>query len=123
VMRRVGKKRVRVPVVSKKRKDEIKKEIESKYYDRLRGVTTSPNVDSSLKNKDVKIDSNPKKNGVTPLNEPKAQVIDTTTTSGGGGGGTSGSGKKSTSLPSISSSNRDNNHVVYSQTQYNIMGV
>jgi len=37
--------------------------------------------------------------------------------------GTSGSGKASTGVPFISSSNRDNNHVVYSQTQYNIMGV
>ena len=40
-----------------------------------------------------------------------------------GGGGTSGSGKASTGLSFIPSSNRDNNHVVYSQTQYNIMGV
>ena len=66
---------------------------------------------------------NPKKNGVTTLEEPKTQVIDTTTNSGGGGGGTSGSGKAASGLPSISSSNRDNSHVVYSQTQYNVIGV
>ena len=75
------------------------------------------------------INSVPKKNGVTTLDEPKTQFIDRTTTSGGSGGGVGnptnqrGSGKASTGLPSISSSNSDNNHVVYSQTQYNIIGV
>ena len=91
---------------------DAKAEIREKYEAQINGVTTSP-----------KINSNPTKTGVTTLDEPKTQVIDTTTTSGGGGGGNSGSGKASTGLPSISSSNRDNNHVVYSQTQYNIMGV
>ena len=100
-----------------------KLEIRKKYEAQIDGTKQDPKIDSNTKNKDVKIDSNPKKNGVTTLEEPKTQVIDTTTTSGGGGGGTSGSGKASTGLPSISSSNRDNSHVVYSQTQYNIMGV
>ena len=100
-----------------------KLEIRKKYEAQIDGTKQDPKIDSNTKNKDVKIDSNPKKNGVTTLDEPKTQVIDTPTTSGGGGGGTSGSGKASTGLPSISSSNRDNSHVVYSQTQYNIMGV
>ena len=102
---------------------DAKAEIREKYEAQIDGVDKDPKINSNTKNKDVKINSNSKKNGVTTLEEPKTQVIDTTTTSGGGGGGTSGSGKASTGLPSISSSNRDNSHVVYSQTQYNIMGV
>ena len=100
-----------------------KLEIRKKYEAQIDGTKQDPKIDSNTKNKDVKIDSNPKKNGVTTLDEPKTQVIDTTTTSGGGGGGTSGSDKKSTGVPFISPSNSDNNHVVYSQTQYNVMGV
>jgi hypothetical protein len=103
--------------------EESEAEIREKYEAQIDGTKQDPKIESNTKNKDVKIDSNPKKNGVTTLDEPKTQIIDRTTTSGGGGGGTSGSGKASTGLPSISSSNRDNNHVVYSQTQYNIMGV
>ena len=89
-----------------------KLEIREKYEAQINGVTTSP-----------KINSNPTKTGVTTLDEPKTQIIDTTTNSGGGGGGNSGSGKASTGVPFISPSNSDNNHVVYSQTQYNVMGV
>ena len=118
IMRRVGKKRVRVPVVSQKRKDEIKEEIESKYYDRLRGVTTSPNIDSSPKNKDVKIDSNPKKNGVTTLEEPKVEIIDV-----------SANKKKkrnqnqkavATIVPNISAFDPDNSSIFYTEMQFNI---
>jgi len=91
---------------------ESEAEIRGKYEAQINGVTTSP-----------KINSNPTKTGVTTLDEPKTQIIDTTTNSGGGGGGNSGSGKASTGVPFISPSNSDNNHVVYSQTQYNVMGV
>ena len=102
---------------------ESEAEIREKFEAQIDGTKQDPKIDSNTKNNDVKINSNPKKNGVTTLDEPKTQIIDRTITSGGGGGGTSGSGKASTGLPFISSSNRDNNHVVYSQTQYNIMGV
>ena len=102
---------------------DAKAEIREKYEAQIDGVDKDPKINSNTKNKDVKINSNSKKNGVTTLEEPKTQVIDTTTTSGGGGGGTSGSDKKSTGVPFISPSNSDNNHVVYSQTQYNVMGV
>ena len=105
------------------KKKQLEADVRAKYEAQIDGTKQDPKIESNTKNKDVKIDSNPKKNGVTTLDEPKTQIIDRTTTSGGGGGGTSGSGKASTGLPSISSSNRDNNHVVYSQTQYNIMGV
>ena len=109
-MKRVGKKRVRVPVVSQKRKNEIKEEIESKYYNRLRGVTTSPNIDSS-----------PKKVSVSTLNEAPPNIVDATTNMGGGSVGTSGSGNLASSVPNISASNSDNNFTLYSQTQYNIL--
>jgi len=85
-----------------------------------------PKINSNTKNNDVKINSNSKKNGLTTLDEPKTQIIDRTTTFGGGVGNPTnarGSGKAASGLPNISPSNRDNNHVVYSQTQYNIMGV
>ena len=103
-----------------------KAEIREKYESQIDGVDKDPKINSNTKNKDVKINSNSKKNGVTTLDEPKTQVIDTTTTSGGGVGNSTnarGSGKAASGLPNISPSNRDNNHVVYSQTQYNIMGV
>ena len=100
-----------------------KLEIRKQYEAQIDGKKQDPKIDSNTKNNDVKVNSNPKKNGVTTLDDPKTQIIDRTITSGGGGGGTSGSGKASTGLPFISSSNSDNNHVVYSHTQYNIMGV
>ncbi len=110
IMKRVGKKRIRVPVVSQKRKNEIKNEIESKYYNRLRGVTTSPNINSV-----------PKKVSVSTLNEAPPNIVDATTNVGGGSVGTSGSGNLASSVPNISASNSDNNFTLYSQTQYNIL--
>ena len=109
-MKRVGKRRVRVPVVSQKRKNEIKEEIESKYYNRLRGVTTSPNIDSS-----------PKKVTVSTLDEAPPNIVDATTNVSGGSVGASGSGNLASSIPNISASNSDNNFTLYSQTQYNIL--
>jgi len=110
IMKRVGSKKVRVPVVSQKRKNEIKEEIESKYYNRLRGVTTSP-----------KIDSNPTKNNLSTLNETEPQIIDATTNSGGGNMVSGGNDELATSLPNIPSSNSDNKFTLYSQTQYNMV--
>ena len=46
-----------------------------------------------------------------------------TTKGSGSNQSTQGNSDASTGLPNVSSSNSDNNHVVYSKTQYNLIGV
>jgi len=91
--------------------DKEKKEIRDKYESQINGVTTSP-----------KINSNPnKKVSVSTLNEAPPNIVDATTNVGGGSVGKSGSGNLASSVPNISASNSDNNFILYSQTQYNIL--
>ena len=89
---------------------DAKAEIRSKYEAQINGVTTSPNINSV-----------PKKQDVSTLQEAPPNIVDATTNVGGGGASTLGDKEIATSLPNISSSNFDNNFTLYAKTQYNIL--
>ena len=67
------------------------------------------------------INSVPKKQDVSTLQEAPPNIVDATTNVGGGGVSTLGDKEIATSLPNISSSNFDNNFTLYAKTQYNIL--
>ena len=67
------------------------------------------------------INSVPKKQDVSTLQEAPPNIVDATTNVGGGGASTLGDKEIATSLPNISSSNFDNNFTLYAKTQYNIL--
>ena len=95
------------------------------------GTAASVAIDAALIAKDVgafdKKDKNitppPAKTEISTLDEAEPKIIDATTNTGGGSVGMSGGKTMSSSVPNISASNSDNNHVVYSKTQYNLIGV
>lgn len=95
------------------------------------GTAASVAIDAALIAKDVgvfgKKDKNitppPAKTEISTLDESEPKIIDMTTKGSGSNQSTQGNSDASTGLPNVSSSNSDNNHVVYSKTQYNLIGV
>jgi len=95
------------------------------------GTAASVAIDAALIAKDVgafdKKDKNitppPAKTEISTLDESEPKIIDMTTKGNESNQSTQGGGGASSGLPNVSSSNSDNRHVVYSQTQYNLIGV
>ncbi len=81
----------------------------------------SSNLNIKSSKSEPTINSVPKKQDVSTLEEAPPNIVDATTNAGGGGSSTLGEKKIATSLPNISSSNFDNNFTLYSKTQYNIL--
>lgn len=93
-----------------------KLEIRKKYEAQI-DSTTQTQLQNSIQSNEKNL-----KKEITKLDAKKPNVIDMTSSSGGNGSGSGGSGKNATSLQFISSS--DNNaHKVFSEMEYNIMGV
>jgi len=95
------------------------------------GTAASVAIDAALIAKDVgafdKKDKNitppPAKTDISTLEDQKPNIIDMTTKGNGSNQQVQGKSGAATGLPNVSSSNSDNTHVVYSQTQYNLIGV
>jgi len=95
------------------------------------GTAASIAIDAALIAKDVgafdKKDKNitppPAKTDISTLEDQKPNIIDMTTKGNGSNQQVQGKSGAATGLPNVSSSNSDNTHVVYSQTQYNLIGV
>ena len=95
------------------------------------GTAASVAIDAALIAKDVgvfdKKDKNitppPPKTEISTLEDQKPEVIDMSTKGTGSNQQMQGKSGAATGLPNISASNSDNAHVVYSKTQYNLIGV
>ena len=95
------------------------------------GTAASVAIDAALIAKDVgvfdKKDKNitppPPKTEISTLEDQKPEVIDMSTKGTGSNQQMKGKSGASTGLPNVSASNSDNRHIIYSQTQYNLMGV
>ena len=99
---------------SKMNKEKL--EIREKYEAQIDG-TTQTQLQNNIQSNENKL-----KKEITQLDEKGPNIIDMTSSSGGNGSASGGSGKKATSLQFISSS--DNNaHKLFSEMEYNIMGV
>ena len=95
-------------------KEELK--IRKQYEAQIDG-TTQTQLQNNIQSNENKL-----KKEITQLDEKGPNIIDMTSSSGGNGSASGGSGKKATSLQFISSS--DNNaHKLFSEMEYNIMGV
>ena len=81
----------------------------------------SSNLNLKSSKSEPTINSVPKKQDVSTLQEAPPNIVDATTNVGGGGASTLGDKEIATSLPNISSSNFDNNFTLYAKTQYNIL--
>ena len=95
------------------------------------GTAASVAIDAALIAKDVgvfdKKDKNitppPPKTEISTLEDQKPEVIDMSTKGTGSNQQMQGKSGAATGLPNVSASNSDNRHIIYSQTQYNLMGV
>ena len=104
-MKRVGKKRVRVPVVSQKKKREIKKRIEAKYINRLDGN----NISSITGDRNLQLNNS---------NDVEVIVNNENVTERGSESLKDGD---SSDVPIYASSNVDNFYSTYSQLQYGVV--
>ena len=104
-MKRVGKKRVRVPVVSQKKKREIKKRIEAKYINRLDGN----NISSITGDRNLQLNNS---------NDVEVIVNNENVTERGRESLKDGD---SSDVPLYASSNADNFYSTYSQLQYGVV--
>ena len=104
-MKRVGKKRVRVPVVSQKKKREIKKRIEAKYINRLDGN----NISSITGDRNLQLNNS---------NDVEVIVNNENVTERGSESLKDGD---SSDVPLYASSNADNFYSTYSQLQYGVV--
>ena len=95
------------------------------------GTAASVAIDAALIAKDVgafdnlgkpKIDSPPPKKEISTLDETGPNIIDMSQKASASTAQSQRSNKSSTGLPTISSSNSSNQHVVYSKSQYNLIG-
>ena len=104
-MKRVGKKRVRVPVVSQKKKREIKKRIEAKYINRLDGN----NISSITGDRNLQLNNS---------NDVEVVINNENVTERGSESLKDGD---SSDVPVYASSNVDNFYSTYSQLQYGVV--
>ena len=104
-MKRVGKKRVRVPVVSQKKKREIKKRIEAKYINRLDGN----NISSITGDRNLQLNNS---------NDVEVVINNENVTERGSESLKDGD---SSDVPLYASSNADNFYSTYSQLQYGVV--